>query len=93
MHDDRPDLGPLFAPRPPTPPCDPHIHRADISRVSGQTARIVDLLRRGPATNVELAAVSLKYTSRVSDARAAGYTIECERVRDGVTRYTLTGEP
>jgi len=61
----------------------------DQPRLSRQCALILERLRQGPATNAELAGTSLKYTSRVSDLRRAGYAIDCERLKDGLTRYTL----
>jgi hypothetical protein len=78
---------PLAAPE----PCDPHVAEADKPRLSGQCAAILALLRAGPRTNAELAAVSLKYTSRLSDLRAAGYEITCQRLEGGVTLYRLGG--
>ena len=63
-------------------------------RRRGQIAAILERLRRGPATNTELAALSLKYTGRISDLRAQGFDIECRRQQDeGATVYVLTGEP
>lgn len=62
---------------------------SDHKRLSRQCADILAMLRRGSCTNRELAAVSLKYTSRVSDLRDAGYVIECERLDGGLTRYRL----
>ena len=59
-------------------------------RLSGQCAAILARLRQGPATNRELSAISLKYTSRTSDLRAAGYAIRCTRQYDsGLTVYEL----
>lgn len=55
----------------------------------GQKWKILERLRKGPATNVELAALSLKYTSRISDLRHDGFTIRNEPGNDGVTRYVL----
>lgn len=71
----------------PVPPiqCDP----ADCDRLSGQNLQIIERLRRGPATNAELAAIGLKYTSRVSDCRRAGYRINCEKRDGGLTVYSL----
>lgn len=71
------------------PPRDPHVQPQDERRLSGQNATILHLLRQGSCTNVELARVSLKYTSRISDLRAAGYTVVCERHKGGVTIYRL----
>ena len=65
------------------------VHRAAVYTVTGQNAIILRLLERGPQTNVALADVSLKYTSRISDLRAAGYRIVCQRVGHGVTEYRL----
>lgn len=56
-------------------------------RLSRQCDAILDRLRDGPATNVELAGFALKYTSRISDLRRAGFAIDCER-RDAVTGLT-----
>lgn len=83
---------PLFGigakPAPPAP-IDPNVLATDVPRLTGQCLAILDRLRKGPATNVELAALSLKYTSRISDLRAAGHTIKCKRLPEGLTTYTL----
>lgn len=71
------------------PPVDPNVSPADVKRLAGQSLAILQRLQRGPATNVELARISLKYTSRVSDLRAAGYVVECERREKGLTVYRL----
>ena len=62
----------------------------DLRRLSGQNLAILERLQRGPATNRELAALSLKYTSRISDLRAAGYDVQAERHEGGLTIYRLT---
>lgn len=54
-------------------------------RLRGQNARILARLQAGPASNRELAALSLKYTARLSDLRAAGYDVRV------VTRDHHTG--
>jgi len=71
------------------PPTDSHIVAADVPRLTGQNAAILARLQRGPATNRELAEISLKYTSRTSDLRAAGYRIACVRGPGGLSVYTL----
>jgi len=60
-------------------------------RLNSQAQRILELLRQGPATNHELADISLKYTSRVSDLRKAGYVIEmvAHDFHTGKTVYEL----
>ncbi len=82
-------------PPPPAPlfdharPIDPNVRPADTDRLTGQNAAILERLRTGPATNVELAAISLKYTSRISDLRANGHSIVCRRGDAGVNEYVL----
>ena len=71
------------------PPTDPNVHAGDIDRLTGQNAAILSRLRQGPATNVELAAISLKYTSRISDARAKGVNVVCVRRKDGRSGYVV----
>lgn len=78
----------------------PHVIRPhfcqppDAGRLAGQNQAILERLRRGPATNKELAAISLKYTSRISEVRAwlelRGETITCERLSGGVSEYSVT---
>jgi len=45
-------------------------------RLSRQCRRIVDRLREGPASNEELSRIALKYTSRISEIRQAGYAVD-----------------
>jgi hypothetical protein len=51
----------------------------DVPRLSNQCRQILERLRIGPASNIELAQIALKYTSRISDLRAAGYEVRCKR--------------
>jgi hypothetical protein len=44
-------------------------------RLSAQAVRILDRLVVGPATNRDLSQIALKYTSRISDLRQAGYDV------------------
>ena len=80
---------PPATPASPPPPRDPHVAAADTKRLTGQNATILHLLQMGPVTNVELNRVSMKHTSRISDLRAAGYRIECERGKGGLNTYWL----
>lgn len=72
---------------------DRHATSTEKRRLSDQCARILYRLRQGRATNVELAAISLKYTSRISDLRKAGYDVQCveKDTRTGVCLYELQG--
>lgn len=64
---------------------------AERKRLSRQCEAILERLQRGTASNSELAAMALNYRARVSDLRAAGYTIEVvERNHDtGLNFYEL----
>lgn len=62
---------------------------SDRKRLSAQAQAILDRLEQGTATNVELAAIALKYTGRISDLRAAGYEIQCSKREAGMTVYRL----
>lgn len=73
------------------PPTDPNVHAGDIDRLTGQNAAILSRLRQGPATNVELAAISLNYRARISDLRAYGFRIVCTRGVGGLNVYRLMG--
>ncbi len=67
---------------------------AEKKRLSKQCQAILDRLRRGRASNVELSQIALKYTSRISDLRKAGHNVVCvSRHREsGLTYYALRGE-
>jgi hypothetical protein len=60
-------------------------------RLSQQCWKILWRLRQGPATNVELARIALKYTGRISDLRAAGFniTVKSRNRKSGITTYQL----
>jgi hypothetical protein len=75
-------------------PRDSHVTEpTEIKRLATQNEQILARLKRGPATNVDLAKISLKYTSRISDLREAGHNIPPpERVKGGVTIYRLIPE-
>jgi hypothetical protein len=71
-----------------------HFSEADAAKNGEQAMKILALLkrRRGEgATNVELAEIALKYTSRVSDLRTAphNYRISCTREEGRTFRYRL----
>ena len=58
-------------------------------RLSEQNQRVLARLQQGPASNRDLAAIALKYTSRISDLRAAGYVIVPVERSGGLTIYEL----
>jgi hypothetical protein len=63
-------------------------------RLGGQCRAILERLRRGRATNRELAGISLKYTGRISDLRKSGYEIVVvsRDRKTGLTWYELRRE-
>lgn len=65
----------------------------ELRRLSRQCQAILDRLKQRPASNRELAVLSLKYTSRISDIRAAGWdvVVQSRDHRSGLTVYELRG--
>ena len=90
MSDQR-DLFERFRDAPEPTPCDPNVQPAEVKRLTGQNLAILERLRRGPCDNVELSRMALKYTSRISDLRAAGYKVEIiqSNSANGVNVYKL----
>lgn len=70
-------------------PIDPHVRADDVPRLSNQCQEILAALKQGPKTNAELAGIALKYTSRLSDIRRAGYKIKATHTGGGTYTYTL----
>ena len=66
---------------------------SEAPRLSRQCKLILDRLRAaGGVSNRELSQVALKYTSRLSEIRAAGYKIKVSRHGDtGLVTYELDG--
>ena len=88
----------LWDPRPCARATDPIQSRVSawLLEVSGrrdtQAGRILERLARGPATNVELSEIALRFGARLWDLRHEGWDIECETRRaDGLTVYRLHG--
>lgn len=84
----------LFEQVPTHVPASKAIAEPERKRLSGQNGKILERLKQGPATNDELARMARKYTSRISDLRAAGYTVVVSsRNREtGLNVYELKGE-
>lgn len=70
-------------------PVDPHVPAEDVPRLTKQALAILARLRRGPATNVELSAIGLRFGARLMDMRRAGYEIESVRGAGGLWTYSL----
>jgi hypothetical protein len=71
--------------------CDRRLDPAARPRLSRQCRLILARLRRGPATNRELAALALKYTGRISDLRKRGHDVRLlsQDHESGVAVYGL----
>lgn len=70
-------------------------HQAEVDderdRLDNAKGRILARLRQGPATNLELAEICLRYTGRMSDLRIKdGHRIEKEHLGSGTWVYRLT---
>jgi hypothetical protein len=73
-------------------PVDPHVAAADKPRLAGKALAVLEVLKRKPATNVELVAVGgLRASARIHDLRKHGYRIDAESVGNGIWLYTLKG--
>jgi hypothetical protein len=79
----------------PAIPLNSSVEEADKPRINGQAERILSRLREGPATNVELSAIALRYSARLGELKAAGFDWEItDRNREtGVNTYRLISEP
>ncbi|MEX2287446.1 MAG: hypothetical protein WD648_10175 [Planctomycetaceae bacterium] len=76
--------------KPSVPPADPLVSSIDHKRLGSQNQEILERLRRGPATNKQLAAISINFTRRISDLKKAGHRIEAKRHRQtGIWTYRL----
>jgi hypothetical protein len=64
----------------------------DRSRFGNQRDFILSMLEKGPVLRSELVNVARNVTARISELRASGYDIECQRYNDtGETVYCLLG--
>jgi hypothetical protein len=68
-----------------------HVRGSDTAKPT-QTARLIEYLRTHPeatSLDITLACGIVNVTGRVSDARAAGVDIRCERRLDGRQGYVV----
>jgi hypothetical protein len=74
-------------------PFDIHVDAREQPRLSAQCELILAVLQTGPATNRRLSCLALNYKARISDLRAAGYTVECfdRNHKTGLAWYRLGG--
>lgn len=58
-------------------------------RLSPQQSRVLNRLRKGPATSVDLNAICLRYGGRIYELRRKGYSIGVKRLGQGVWQYWI----
>jgi hypothetical protein len=61
-------------------------------QTGSQNDRVLQALLEGPKTNWQLSRITIKYTQRVSDLRAAGWVIIAHNLGGGVWKYVLHGK-
>lgn len=84
----------IEAPEPrPIAPLNSTVDPYDDKRLSDQQQFILDSLRQGPMTNVELSRIGLRFGARLKELRDAGYRISKEQTDRGLWTYTLEAEP
>lgn len=63
----------------------------DRDRLAAQCRAILERLKAGPATNVDLDRIAQRFGARLYDLKKAGHIWTKKRVRPGVWLYTLKG--
>lgn len=66
--------------------------KMELERRKSQTQRILDRLKRGTATNVDLARIGTRYTERVRELRREGHVILAVYEKPGLWRYVYKGQ-
>jgi hypothetical protein len=78
----------------PIEPRDPSVEPVARPRLGRQSLAVLERLREGPATNVELASISHRFGGRLYDLRRAGCVIATQQDHpSGIAIYTLKHEP
>lgn len=61
-------------------------------RRKSQTVRILDRIKRGNCTNVDLARIGTRYTERIRELRREGHVIIAVYDKPGLFRYVYKGQ-
>lgn len=63
-------------------------------RLTRQQAAVLARLQQGPATNVELMPLSMRYSARIFELRKAGWIIETDYIDKaaGICQYAFKGK-
>lgn len=63
----------------------------EAKRLSKAGERLLERLRLGPATNMDLVPIcGIRASARVHDLRQCGYTIQADHIAGGLWLYTLS---
>jgi hypothetical protein len=71
------------------PSVSPGVPAQDKARTSAQRQAILNRLRQGTATNMELVTISHRFGARLKELRDAGYPIATISLGGGLFRYEL----
>lgn len=66
--------------------------KLEADRRKSQTKRILDRIKQGNATNVDLARIGTRYTERVRELRKEGHVILAQYEKPGLWRYFYKGQ-
>ena len=65
------------------------VESEDKPRLGKQQAAVLERLRKGPATNMELLPISARFSARIHELRKAGFVINRANLGDGLFEYSL----
>lgn len=66
--------------------------RQEMGRRKSQTQRILERVKQGNCTNVDLARIGTRYTERVRELRKEGHKILALYEKPGLWRYVYKGK-
>lgn len=64
----------------------------ELARRKSQSQRILERIKQGGATNVDLARIGTRYTERVRELRKEGHRILAVYEKPGLFRYVYKGK-
>lgn len=66
-----------------------HLPPGEDKRIETQVKKIHNALKEGSKLNKQLSDIALDYTRPIRELRKTGVVIDCERINEGLFRYTL----
>lgn len=76
----------------PAVPLNASVPEHEAPRLSAQHAKILDRLREGPATNLELELIAHRFGARLNELKRAGHPWLKRCIKPGLYEYRLTGD-